>query len=104
MSATTSEDVDRLTKLVLHNPLTLNLLAAAGNEEAGLGGDAGAASGGGAAAEISHYRIGLPPAASTGAGSAAAVETAERLLHLLVLLKYSLVPKKVGFKEQVLLF
>ena len=29
MSATSSDDVDRLTKLVLHNPLTLNLLGAA---------------------------------------------------------------------------
>lgn len=33
MSATSSEDVDRLTKLVLHNPLTLNLLGAATSGE-----------------------------------------------------------------------
>lgn len=32
MSATSSADVDRLTKLVLHNPLALNLLGAAGSE------------------------------------------------------------------------
>lgn len=35
MSATSSEEVDRLTQLVLHNPVTLNLLGRAtaeGNE------------------------------------------------------------------------
>ncbi len=41
MSATSSEDVDRLTKLVLHNPLTLSLLGAATGQvraRAGAGG------------------------------------------------------------------
>ncbi len=32
MSATSSEDVDRLTKLVLHSPLALNLLGQATGE------------------------------------------------------------------------
>lgn len=35
MSATSSEDVDRLTKLVLHNPITLNLLGAATGQVGG---------------------------------------------------------------------
>lgn len=96
MSATTSEDVDRLTKLVLHNPLSLDLLSA-GAGAAG-GGDGGAASGAaagaaGAAAEITHYRIDLPPGAAAGGGAG---ETAERLLHLLALLKLGVVQRKVG--------
>lgn len=45
MSATTSEDVDRLTKLVLHNPLALNLLSASGIGAAGAEGAAGALAG-----------------------------------------------------------
>ncbi len=32
MSATSSEEVDRLTQLVLHNPVTLNLLSKATGE------------------------------------------------------------------------
>jgi hypothetical protein len=55
-------------------------------------GAAGAdAAGGGAAAEIEHYRLDLP-VASAGAGA----QTAERLLHLLALLKLNLVQRKVG--------
>lgn len=34
MSATTSDDVEALTKLVLHNPTTLNLLAPPGGAAA----------------------------------------------------------------------
>ena len=44
MSATGSADVDRLTQLVLHNPLALNLLGAAGaagDEVGGWGGGGG---------------------------------------------------------------
>eukprot|EP00887_Chlorella_sp_A99_P008058 scaffold12.g8058.t1 len=99
MSATTSEDVDRLTKLVLHHPLTLNLLPpASGGGEGGAGGAGGAAAAGGcggAAAEIRHFRIDLPAAGGGSGGGAATAEAVERLLHLLVLLKYGLVPKRV---------
>eukprot|EP00955_Chlamydomonas_euryale_P094381 364852-Chlamydomonas_euryale.AAC.3 len=45
MSATVSEDVERLTKLVLHSPVVLNLL----NVGASL------ASGSGSAVEIEHF-------------------------------------------------
>jgi ATP-dependent RNA helicase DDX56/DBP9 len=89
MSATTSADVDRLTKLVLHSPLALDLLAAGG------GGEEGAAAAGGAAAEITHLRIDLP-AACGGRGPAG--EAGEKLLHLLALLRLALVaPKTLVF-------
>jgi ATP-dependent RNA helicase DDX56/DBP9 len=47
MSATASEDIERLQKLVLHNPTTLNLL------------DLGASltAGSGAAQEILHFAV-----------------------------------------------
>ncbi|EFN55662.1 hypothetical protein CHLNCDRAFT_23258 [Chlorella variabilis] len=76
MSATSSEDVDRLTKLVLHSPVALNLLGQATGE----GG------------EIEHFRVDLP--AGCGSGGAA-TEAAEKLLHLLALLKLNLVQRKV---------
>lgn len=89
MSATSSEDVDRLTKLVLHSPVALNLLGQATGE----GGEASAAAAaGGAAAEIEHFRVDLP--AGCGSGGAA-TEAAEKLLHLLALLKLNLVQRKV---------
>jgi ATP-dependent RNA helicase DDX56/DBP9 len=88
MSATSSADVDRLTKLVLHAPVSLDLLGAAG----GAGnGDADAAAAAGAAAEIAHFRLDLPAACA----GAPAAEMTERLLHLLALLKLGLVPRKV---------
>ncbi len=49
MSATMNADVERLQKLVLHNPVTLNLLAAGNSEKA--------APGPGSAAEIEHFSI-----------------------------------------------
>lgn len=69
MSATSSDDVERLQKLVLHNPITLNLAAAgagaagtgAGAEEGVEGGgaaerDGGSlASGSGISADIQHF-------------------------------------------------
>lgn len=133
MSATSSEDVDRLTKLVLHNPLTLNLLGAATSGEqvrepvcighalllpkpnaaAWLGcrllatlqptlhpsqaGAAAAAAAGGAAAEIEHFRIDMPAGCASGGPAA---ETAEKLLHLLALLKLNLVQRKVSGSRQ----
>ncbi|KAL4423346.1 hypothetical protein ABPG77_006141 [Micractinium sp. CCAP 211/92] len=89
MSATSSEDVDRLTKLVLHNPLTLSLLGAATGQA---GAAAAAAAAGGAAAEIEHFRVDLPAGCDAGGP---ATETAEKLLHLLALLKLNLVQRKV---------
>ncbi|KAL4858273.1 DEAD-box ATP-dependent RNA helicase 16 [Chlorella vulgaris] len=87
MSATSSADVDRLTKLVLHNPAALNLLgqSTAKGEEAGV-------VAGGAAAEIEHFSVGMPAGCKAGG---AATETVERLLHLLALLKLNLVQRKV---------
>ena len=49
MSATMNADVERLQKLVLHNPVTLNLLA---SEQSGKAGP-----GPGSAAEIEHFSI-----------------------------------------------
>lgn len=49
MSATTSEDVDRLQALMLHNAVVLSVAAPAG--------PAGAGAGAGTAAEIEHFRI-----------------------------------------------
>ena len=49
MSATMNADVERLQKLVLHNPVTLNLLAAGDPDKAGPGP--------GSAAEIEHFSI-----------------------------------------------
>ena len=91
MSATTSDDVERLTKLVLHSPITLNLLGRGGGGTGGGGG--GASDAGGAAAEITHRRVDLPRACGSGG---AATEAAEKLLHLLVLLKFGLVQRNVG--------
>lgn len=54
MSATTSDDLERLQALVLHNPVTLDLLAL---PEAGSGGAEGAVAGAGTAAEIEHYAL-----------------------------------------------
>lgn len=51
MSATSSEEVERLQKLVLHNPTTLNLLGS----DADPSGAAGP--GPGSAAEIAHFYI-----------------------------------------------
>jgi hypothetical protein len=141
MSATSSEEVDRLTQLVLHNPVALNLLGKATGEgdevrgntaRGGEGGGRGspgwqagcgnrgptanqaavrcrssgglltlhtsapvqaaaAATAGGAAAEIEHLRVDMPP----GCGGGAAAEVTEKLLHLLALLKLNLVQRKV---------
>ena len=55
MSATMNKEVERLQKLVLHNPITLDLLAADASA-ASRGGNA-AGPGPGSAAEIEHYAI-----------------------------------------------
>jgi hypothetical protein len=55
MSATSNEDVERLQKLVLHNPIILNLLAPADAAPGARGGAAGA--GPGSAAEIEHFSV-----------------------------------------------
>uniref|UniRef100_A0A383WG42 RNA helicase n=1 Tax=Tetradesmus obliquus TaxID=3088 RepID=A0A383WG42_TETOB len=94
MSATSSAEVEQLQQLVLHNPVTLNLLAAAGSAAAaGAAGDSDAAAaadggaagfgdgGAGSAAEISHFSY-----------SCAADD---RRLVVLALLKLGLLRKKV---------
>lgn len=94
MSATSSAEVEQLQQLVLHNPVTLNLLAAAGSAAAaGTAGDSDAAAaadggaagfgdgGAGSAAEISHFSY-----------SCAADD---RRLVVLALLKLGLLRKKV---------
>ena len=49
MSATMNADVERLQKLVLHNPVTLNLLATGDAQKAGPGP--------GSATDIEHFSI-----------------------------------------------
>jgi ATP-dependent RNA helicase DDX56/DBP9 len=90
MSATTSDDVDRLTKLVLQSPESLDLLATStsGNGDD----DANMHETGGAASEIEHRRIDLPPGCASGGPHQ---EVNEKLLHLLTLLRLALVPRKV---------
>ncbi|KAG1675397.1 hypothetical protein FOA52_012316 [Chlamydomonas sp. UWO 241] len=73
MSATSSDDIERLTKLVLHSPVTLNLLASGGS-------DGGLAAGSGSASEIEHFLYDCAPA--------------DRLLATMALLKLGLVKKK----------
>lgn len=62
MSATSSEDVDRLTKLVLHNPLALNLL--------------GAATGGGEVRARGSCGLGCGPSDHAGAAQPAGAQPA----------------------------
>ncbi|GIL98673.1 hypothetical protein Vretimale_4052 [Volvox reticuliferus] len=87
MSATVSEDVERLQKLVLHNPITLNLTAGAGGAAAGGAAAAGEgrdgtslASGSGVSVDIKHFYIQCP--------------RPDKLLHVLALLRLGLVRKK----------
>jgi ATP-dependent RNA helicase DDX56/DBP9 len=100
LSATSSAEVEQLQQLILHNPVTLNLLltpaeAAAAAGDGGIGDGAAAAAaaagggggmlgvgGSGSAAEIVHY----------GFSCAAA----DRRLVVLALLKLGLLRKKVG--------
>ncbi len=51
-----------------------------------------AAAAGGAAAEIEHFRLDMPAACGSGGPAS---EIAEKLLHLLALLKLNLVQRKV---------
>jgi ATP-dependent RNA helicase DDX56/DBP9 len=93
MSATSSSEVEQLQQLVLHNPVTLNLLAAsngaaaagaAGNGDAAAAADgaAGLGEGGaGSAAEISHFSY--------------SCSKDDRRLVVLSLLKLGLLRKKV---------
>ncbi|KAG2498899.1 hypothetical protein HYH03_003090 [Edaphochlamys debaryana] len=86
MSATVSADVERLTKLVLHNPLTLNLAGGAGEggAEGAEGAEArdgsGLASGSGVSSSIQHFYIQTPKE--------------DKLLQVMALLRLGLVRKK----------
>lgn len=77
MSATSSQEVEQLQKLVLHNPIQLNLLA----DSAAAGGDGDLAEGSGVSSTITHWSM--------------AVDTADKLLVIMALLKLGLVRKKV---------
>ena len=57
MSATTNESMEELQKLVLHNPITLDLLQSGEVED---GGENAAATSLGSAAEIQHFSIQCP--------------------------------------------
>lgn len=99
MSATTSEDVDRITKLVLQNPISLDLLASSeaderdgGTNAAGQGSSEIGIGGGGVASEVDHRKIVLPAKCRSDGKIS---ETTEKLLHLLTLLRLNLVGKKV---------
>lgn len=84
-SATTSDDVEKLTKLMLQNPISLDLLDTMPSkdekQEYSVQG-----------ADIDHRQIALPP--SCGAPGSLS-EMTERLLRLLTLLKFGLVQRKV---------
>jgi ATP-dependent RNA helicase DDX56/DBP9 len=91
MSATSSAEVEQLQQLVLHNPVTLNLLTAGSAAAAAGAADAAAAAGGeaagfgeggaGSAAEISHFCY--------------SCSKDDRRLVVLSLLKLGLLKKKV---------
>lgn len=76
MSATVSEEVERLQRLVLHNPVTLNMLAL-GSQKDNL------RTGAGTAAEIEHFSLSCPKE--------------DKLIYVMALLKLNLVRKKVWF-------
>ena len=83
-SATTSDDVDKLTKLMLQNPVTLDIR----NQTTVSDGVYDQSEG----SDIDHKEIVLP-SSSGSPGSVA--EMTERLLRLLTLLKFGLVQNKV---------
>jgi ATP-dependent RNA helicase DDX56/DBP9 len=100
MSATSSADVEQLQQLVLHNPVTLNLLhgasapgapgtaAAPGAESGPPAGAVGAGfgeGGPGSAAEVSHYQM--------------QCSSEDRRLVVLSLLKLGLLKKKVSMHD-----
>jgi ATP-dependent RNA helicase DDX56/DBP9 len=99
MSATSSGDIDTLSKLILHSPVSLDLLGLSninnnnnnntyegGQEEDGRGGGGVV---GASAAEIEHHRVDLPFVRDH------AEESSERLLHVLAMLRLGLVHRKV---------
>lgn len=79
LSATASSDVEALSRLVLHNPRTLDLLGA----------ERGDAPAGGVAAEVEHWRLDIPAHVPAGG------ETLERLLRILALIRLGLIKRKV---------
>jgi len=86
-SATTSEEVERLTRLLFQNPIVLDLLPAS-NEINLMNQNTNMHNGG----DIDHRLVQLPD--SCGPPGCMA-ETTERLLRLLTILKYGLARKKV---------
>ena len=81
LSATTSEEVGALSKLVLHNPREVDVLRA---------GPGAGALGSGVAERVAHYRLELRAAAV-----ALFDDTLERLVVTMALLRYGLVDKRV---------
>lgn len=95
MSATTSEDVEKITKLILKNPISMDLLSSSNGmleNKPLVDATPMDAYGGGAAAEIDHYKIELPSKCGSGGRNA---EITEKLLHVLTLLRLKLVASKV---------
>jgi ATP-dependent RNA helicase DDX56/DBP9 len=95
MSATSSAEVEQLQQLVLHNPVTLNLLAAGNGPAAAAAGAAGSDAAAAAADGAAGFGDG-------GAGSAAEIahfsfscSRDDRRLVVLSLLKLGLLRKKV---------
>ena len=86
-SATTSEEVERLTRLLFQNPIVLDLLQAS-DEINSIGQDKSMQNEG----DIDHRLVQLPD--SCGPPGCVA-EATERLLRILTILKYGLAQKKV---------
>ena len=100
MSATSSAEVEQLQQLILHNPVTLNLLLTPAEAAAAAAGDGG--SGDGAAAAAAAAGGGGGMLGVGGSGSAAEIvhygfscAAADRRLVVLALLKLGLLRKKV---------
>lgn len=94
VSATTSDDVEKLTKLVLTNPVTLDLTGLGEDGTGDKGGEDGENGAGNRvdSADVDHRQLELP-SSSGKPGSLA--EMTERLLLLLTLVKFGLVDNKV---------
>lgn len=97
MSATSSAEVEQLQQLILHNPVTLNLLVAPGADAAAAADAAGGAAAAGAGAGAGGGLLG-----AGGAGSASEIvhygyscSAEDRRLVVLALLKLGLLRKKV---------
>jgi ATP-dependent RNA helicase DDX56/DBP9 len=102
LSATSSAEVEQLQQLILHNPVTLNLLLTPAEAAAAAAGDGGSGDGAAAAAAAAAAGGGGGMLGVGGSGSAAEIvhygfscAAADRRLVMLALLKLGLLRKKV---------